>query len=187
MAIIRKDAKQLLTESVRELATKKTINKICVTEIARNCSMSNSNFYHHFRDKYELISYVIHNQIDDRINPEEMSLDELFNEFLDMMEDDQQFYANILANTLTEYPHHGFFHETLDSKVKDLIITNCMSIIPQNQLDLTLHVYLAGITAAMCSHIINHRKSRTDLMDAFMVAIPDSLRPYITTDNIERA
>lgn len=181
MPIIRKDAKQLLTESVKELAAKKTINKICVTEIARNCSMSNSNFYHYFSDKYELISYVINNEIDDRISLEEMTLHELFTQLLDMMEGNQKFYSNILANTLIEYPHHAFFHETLDSKVKDLIVSNCMTIIPEDQMDLTLHVYLAGITAAMCSHVINHRKSRTDLMDAFMVAIPDTLRPYIST------
>jgi AcrR family transcriptional regulator len=67
MTILRKTPKQLLTESLKELASKNTINKICVTDIARNCSMSNSNFYHHFADKYELIAYIINNEIDEKI------------------------------------------------------------------------------------------------------------------------
>jgi AcrR family transcriptional regulator len=180
MTIKRKDARQLLTESVKELAAKKTINKICVAEIARNCSMSNSNFYHYFSDKYELISYVIGEEIDHRISDKVMTLNELFIEFLDMMEDNRQFYSNVLVTTLSEYPNHAFFHETLDTKVKNLIVSNCMSIIPGKKLDLTLNVYLAGITAIMCNHIIYQRGTRTELMDAFMVAVPASLRPYIS-------
>ena len=182
MAIIRKDARQLLTESVKELASKKTINKIAVTEIARNCSMSTSNFYYYFSDKYELVSYIINNEIDGRISHCKMSLTELLTQFLDLMEGNQQFYTNILENTLVEYPNHAFFHETLDLKIKEIIISNCMNSIPNDQLDLTLEVYLAGITATMCTHVISGRSSRRELMNAFITAIPDKLRPHINAE-----
>ena len=181
MAITRKDAKQLLTESVRELAEKKTINKICVTEIARNCDMSTSNFYYYFSDKYELIAYVICSEIDERVSHTEMPIQDLLFEFIEMMDGSRNFYTNILASILMEYPNHLFFHEMLDSKIKDLIVTHCMNSRPSDQTDLILHVYLAGLTAAICSHVINHRKSRSDLMDAFITAIPDTLRPMINT------
>ncbi len=179
MPIERKDAKQLLTESVMELAEKKTINKIGVAEIARNCRMSNSNFYHHFSSKYELISYIINTAIDERIDFEPMSLQCLFSELLDILEEEPVFYTNVLSNTLVEYPNHAFFHEALDAKIKDLIITNCMYKKPDRHDDLILHVYLAGITAAMCSHLINHRLGREELMEAFIVAMPDRLRPLM--------
>ena len=181
MPIERKDTKQLLTESVKQLAVKKTINKIHVAEITRNCSMSKSNFYHHFADKYELISYIINKAIDEKVPDSHMSLEEFISQILDILEEEASFYSNVLSNTLVDYPHHAFFHESLDSKMKNLIVRNCMTIVPDCELDLILHVYLAGVTAAMCSHVINHRKSRQDLMAAFVVAIPDSLRPYIHT------
>ncbi len=184
MTILRKTPKQLLTESLKELASKNTINKICVTDIARNCSMSNSNFYHHFADKYELIAYIMNNEIDEKIGYEAMNLQTFVEQMLDILEADNAFYSNVLSNTLFEYPNHAFFHETLDPKIKDLIVTNCIVMSLDNKTDLLLHVYLAGITAAMCSHVINHRRSREDLMDAFMIAIPDKLLPYVRTENV---
>lgn len=184
MPVERKDTKQLLTESVKQLAVKKTINKIHVADITRNCSMSKSNFYHHFADKYELISYIINKAVDEKVPDKHMSLQEFISQVLDILEEEAQFYSNVLSNTLVDYPHHAFFHESLDSKIKEFIVRNCMTIKPDRQLDLILHVYLAGVTAAMCSHVINHRKSREELMNAFVIAIPDSLRPYIHTDSM---
>ena len=94
----------------------------------------------------------------------------------------QQFYTNILENTLVEYPNHAFFHETLDPKIKEIIISNCMNSVPNDQLDLTLEVYLAGITATMCTHVISGRSSRRELMNAFITAIPDKLKPHINAE-----
>ncbi len=182
MTITRKDARQLLTESVKELASRNPINKISVTEIARNCSLSTSAFYYYFSDKYELISYVINREIDEQVSSMRMPIQEFLANLIDLMEGEQQFYSNILENTLMDYPNHAFFHEMLDTRIKKMIITNCMSIIPKEDLDMILQVYLAGITALMCSHVISHRMSRSDLLDAFVAAIPDRLKPYINTE-----
>jgi hypothetical protein len=69
----------------------------------------------------------------------------------------------------------------LDTHIKNMIVTNCMSIVPEDGMDLTLQVYLSGITGLMCSHVLNHRMSQRELLNAFVAAIPDSLKPYINT------
>lgn len=181
MTITRKDARQLLTESVKELASRNPINKISVTEIARNCSLSTSAFYYYFSDKYELVSYVINSEIDEQVKNGCMPIQEFLAHLLEMMESEQQFYSNILENTLVDYPNHSFFHEMLDTHIKNMIVTNCMSIVPEDGMDLTLQVYLSGITGLMCSHVLNHRMSQRELLNAFVAAIPDSLKPYINT------
>ena len=54
----RKTTKELLAESFQELALKKRIDKITISEITDNCGMSQPTFYHHFKDKYDLIVWI---------------------------------------------------------------------------------------------------------------------------------
>ena len=53
----RKAAKELLAESFRELAERKSVDKITVREIVENCGYSPATFYRQFRDKYDLIAW----------------------------------------------------------------------------------------------------------------------------------
>ena len=54
--IYRKTTKEILGESLHELAHSKNVDKITVKEITDNCEMSPGTFYHHFHDKYDLIA-----------------------------------------------------------------------------------------------------------------------------------
>lgn len=53
----RKTTKELLAESFRELAERKSIDKITVREIVENCGYSPATFYRQFKDKYDLIAW----------------------------------------------------------------------------------------------------------------------------------
>ena len=50
--------KELLAESFKELTTAKAINKITIANITDNCGMAQATFYRHFKDKYDLISWI---------------------------------------------------------------------------------------------------------------------------------
>ncbi len=54
----RQTTKEFLVASFLELAQKKPIDKITITQITDNCGMSQPTFYHHFRDKYDLIFFI---------------------------------------------------------------------------------------------------------------------------------
>ena len=56
--MVKKTTKDLLAESFLELAEKKRIDKITITEITSNCGMSQPTFYNHFSDKYDLILWI---------------------------------------------------------------------------------------------------------------------------------
>ncbi|MBQ3273942.1 MAG: helix-turn-helix transcriptional regulator, partial [Christensenellaceae bacterium] len=53
----RQTAKDILVASFRELAEKRTIDKITIKEITVNCGYSPATFYRHFNDKYDLIAW----------------------------------------------------------------------------------------------------------------------------------
>ena len=54
----RQTTKELLGESFRELAKRKPINKITIASITNNCGMTQPTFYNHFRDKYDLMTWL---------------------------------------------------------------------------------------------------------------------------------
>lgn len=53
----RKTTKEILAESLQELAAVKNIEKITIREIVENCGYSPATFYRHFKDKYDLIAW----------------------------------------------------------------------------------------------------------------------------------
>lgn len=53
----RKTSKEILAGSFREVAERKSIDKITVKDITENCGYSPATFYRQFKDKYDLIAW----------------------------------------------------------------------------------------------------------------------------------
>ena len=62
--IIRQTTKDLLAASLQELAQHKNIDKITIREIAQNCQLTSTTFYNHFQDKYALMAWIYHREIE---------------------------------------------------------------------------------------------------------------------------
>ena len=56
--IVQKTTKEILAESIQELAAEKSVEKITIKEITQNCGMTSTTFYNHFSDKYELLAWI---------------------------------------------------------------------------------------------------------------------------------
>ena len=61
--IERTSTKDLLTQSLKDLAKTKPIDKITIKDITDNCGLSKRTFYHYFQDKTELVLYEYTNNI----------------------------------------------------------------------------------------------------------------------------
>lgn len=53
----RKTAKEIIADSLLELAQKTNIEKITIQDIVDNCGYSPATFYRNFRDKYDVIAW----------------------------------------------------------------------------------------------------------------------------------
>lgn len=53
--------KELLAKSLLELVKIKTLEKITVLDITRNCSLTREAFYYHFADRYDLMLWIYKN------------------------------------------------------------------------------------------------------------------------------
>ena len=53
----------ILAESFKELTVKKPIEKITIREITDLAGVIRPTFYNHFQDKYELLEWIVHNEL----------------------------------------------------------------------------------------------------------------------------
>lgn len=105
----RKTTKDYLAESFIELVEKRPVAKITITDITDNCEYSQPTFYNHFKDKYDLISWIARNNaqiiISENDDPEEES-DEIISaiiaSFIKSMKEHQKVIFNIVSHILSD-------------------------------------------------------------------------------------
>lgn len=99
--IAKKSSKELLRESAIELFSRNPVDRVTVNMLCENCGISQRTFYNHFRDKYDLISWVYTSVNEDliaRLGPEftlHSSLAALVGDIIE----NSSFYANIIRYT----------------------------------------------------------------------------------------
>lgn len=55
--------KQAIAAGVKDLMMTKPFSSISVSDIARRCHINRNTFYYHFRDKYDVITWIFYNEI----------------------------------------------------------------------------------------------------------------------------
>lgn len=55
--------KKAIAGSLKELMRKKSLEKITVSDIVKNCGLNRQTFYYHFKDKYDLVNWIFNKEI----------------------------------------------------------------------------------------------------------------------------
>ena len=147
--IYKKTVKELLGESVHELAKKSDLDKVTVKQIAENCRISTVTFYKYFRDKYDLIAWIYTYQMeeifadfDDGMISWAQTLTALFS----IVQEDKSFYGNANKNVVGQ----NGFSESTAAKLYELFtgsVKKKYSAEVDGEMDFYIKFYLGGITA----------------------------------------
>lgn len=91
--------KQALADAFKALVEKKPFNKITIGEIVESCHLKRQTFYYHFEDRYALIYWIFHNEVEhlmilsaDETTPENVL------QFCKYFDDHRSFYRNLFLN-----------------------------------------------------------------------------------------
>lgn len=104
--------KNALANSFKKLMQEQTFDKINVTDICDNCNMSRKSFYYHFKDKYDLITWIFNNEFLSKIDVDSVQYN--FNDHWDFITtaceyfyENRSFYKKILQikgqNSFSDY------------------------------------------------------------------------------------
>ena len=65
----KRDTARLLADSFKELACRRPVEKITIKEITDRAGVIRPTFYNHFQDKYELLEWIISQDLIEPIRP----------------------------------------------------------------------------------------------------------------------
>ena len=180
--IRRKTTKEILGESIHELAQKKSVDKISVKEITDNCGLSTTTFYHHFRDKYELIAWMYNYQMEDIYLDFCEGSESWHQAILDMvtiLDKDRSFYVNALKNT--DGPDSFFLSTHLRSidLLTDVIRRSVDGPVDEELL-FDVKFYLRGVSHSITDWFLNDLPYSAELLsDCLYRAMPEKLKPFL--------
>lgn len=94
----KNDIDQLLADSLKQLASKKLLEKITIKEITDLAGVIRPTFYNHFQDKFELLEWIIKKDLLEPIQP--LIRNDMFMEAMVLLftniERDRAFYSHVV-------------------------------------------------------------------------------------------
>ena len=179
--IIRQTTKELLAASLQELAQHKNIDKITIREIAQNCQLTSTTFYNHFQDKYALMAWIYHREIEPlyRQLGKVINWQALLARGFELMYQNRQFYRNALKNTSGQ---SSFQKATTDYSINSMteyIRQQHANELPE-EVQFMIRFYVIGILYFVNEWLLHEDKLPSDeLVHLLEKAMPDELRPYL--------
>ena len=115
--ITRQTTKELLAESLKQLAKFKPVDKITIRELTQNCGLTSPTFYNHFRDKYDLMAWIYNRRVEASLKNfgRGDSFEDVICKWMEIVLEDENFYVNLLKNAVGQ---NSFRYATNDHAIK---------------------------------------------------------------------
>lgn len=116
--------KEQMAESLKKLMKQKSLQKITIQEIADDCGMNRYTFYYHFKDIYDLLAWVFHEEALSLIRKSDNCLtwQEGFLLFLRSIRENREVFQCAL-NSLGQDALRGMFYQEV-SHLMQLFLTD---------------------------------------------------------------
>ena len=182
-ALIRRTTKDILAESFLELAMKKSIDKIRISEITDNCGMSPPTFYNHFKDKYDMIVWIHTHRVNDVMSRIDRNGYEWRDTLLDgaiYYYENRHYIVNALKHTsgqdsFVEYVRR-YNTELLTMEVRKKLMTEH---IPDELLGM-IKIYVFGTVQFMLDWLLNNEElSPEKVAGIWEASFPEPLKQYL--------
>ena len=100
--IFQQTTKELLAESLKDLAQIKPVDKITIKELTRNCGLTPPTFYNHFCDKFELMAWIYNQEVEASLKNfgRGDSFEDVICKWMEVVREDENFYVNLLKNAV---------------------------------------------------------------------------------------
>ena len=97
--------KKALAQALKNIASKKEINKITINDITEECEVNRQTFYYHFKDIYDLLEWIYTNEVIERIEDieEKENWQEGFLYLFEYMLDNRKFIYNTYYSVSREF------------------------------------------------------------------------------------
>lgn len=178
----RKTTKEILAESFRELAEKKSIDKITVRDITENCGYSSATFYRQFKDKYDLIAWAYTQDLEKimiQIAFDENSWKKTLIDAAYYYRDHKDYLSNLLLHTSGYLSFIRYMSEINYRSLKKTI-EKSDHYVQNEKTDMYIRLYCQGTVALTCDWILEkYHATPEELAEIYEKSLPEPLREYL--------
>ena len=180
------DTRQLLADSLYELAMDRPLDKITVKQISEKAGVTSQTFYNHFKDKYDLIlsghKYRV-NRLIKELREDKVNWDEFIEIYLSSYEKNSKFIVNAFKNTCGEDSYAAntgrYICECLEEEIRIRA-----GIEPDKNTKLLIKVYASGVINIMAYWLAEDTDiTKEDMKKALVDALPEKLRELFKSKN----
>lgn len=180
--IAQKTTKEILAESIQELAAKKSVEKITIKEITQNCGMTSTTFYNHFSDKYELLAWIYDVSMEPflgRLGTEASWRDCVWQSAL-VLTENQPFYRNALQNTAGQVSFRYATNNFAINLILERIRRNFRLAETPSEIRFYVVFYMRAISESINDWFLDGMKMPIDeFTDLLVQGMPAPLAPYL--------
>lgn len=180
--IDKQTTKDLLAESLKDLANFKSVDKITIKELTQNCGLTSPTFYNHFRDKYELMAWIYNQKVEAAMKNFGVtdSFEDVVRKWMEIVQEDENFYRNVLKNAVGQ---NSFRYSTNDHAI-NLLADWIKSHHALDDLELTicfsLRFYMRAVSESVNDWCLGKWDcSPRDMAKFFVEAMPEPLKPLL--------
>ena len=145
--------KEIIARSLVRLATKKSIDKITIQEIATDSGLTKTTFYNHFRDKYDLIAWSYAEpmrKIKDRIGREDYTLHDAILDTLRYLGENQKFILNALKNSSGQYYFLHYVARVHSALLCEVVTAESGAAGASPKMEALIKLYIYGVAQMIC-------------------------------------
>lgn len=149
--------KFMIARGLKQLLETNSFLDISVGDIAQHCKISRNTFYYHFRDKYDVISWIFYTEITPLIG-DTISMDQWGNGMRALcryMQENKSFYMNVL-----QFEGQNSFADCLMDFYQNLVRTLIVNaggeqLLKPNQIKMISRFYAHGMSGVLLDWVKN--------------------------------
>ena len=170
----------LFAQSIKDLMTKQSLDKMTVTDIVKHSGMTRQTFYRYFKDKYDLVNWYFEKLVLKSF--EEMnqggSLQEALNLKFAFIEQEHAFFKEAFkSNDYNNLIHYDFC--CIYDFYKNYIYKNTGKTL-SSDIDFLLNMYCRGSVDMTVEWVLNDIPIKKEEIVSYLIeAIPDKLKEYM--------
>lgn len=176
---LNRKTKELLVNSIKNIMTKKPLDKITVSDVTNDCGVSRRAFYYHFCDIYDAVGWVCERDLINLIGEEQK--DERYsdkaNRFLEYLIDNREMYSSIQKSSQAWRIKNMYFQITSDYILRILKNDTLSGSVADKDLKTLADCYGTSVVAIISSYLLGElNTSKEFLISLIDKSIIDSYR-----------